>query len=212
VEGDPARRGDPYVQSKLAQEELLRRRAASDGLALTILRPGVVFGPGNLWSDRIGIRLGERWWLRFTGAGPLPLCYVENCAEAIVRCAECAATIGETFNVVDGELPTRRRYVRALRSHLVPRPRVVPLPGIAARAAARVADGTARLLLGESARLPWFLSPARLGAQIGQQRTPNERLCAALGWRPRYGLAEALERSFEAPIPAATSLAEAAVE
>ena len=40
---------DPYCRAKLAQEALVRERAAALGVEALILRPGVVHGPGRLW-------------------------------------------------------------------------------------------------------------------------------------------------------------------
>ena len=187
---------DEYCRTKLIQEQLIREHAAKRGWIWTILRPGVIFGPDNLWTARLGVCLGSRLWVRIGAWAPVPLTYVDNCAEAIVLATECAASAGQVLNIVDGETPTQRRYVKLLQRRLPTRPRIIPVPWFAARATARLAWLTNRLLLGGRAKVPGVLVPSRLHARCKPRRYSNARLKAVVGWVPRYGLAEALDRCF----------------
>jgi len=183
---------EPYCWAKLRQEELARRHAESEGLIVTTVRPGPIIGPGRIWFDQLGLRIAGSLWARFTAGGtPVPLTYVENCAEAIVLASERTEAQGGTFNIVDDDLPTRRAYVAALRERLARRPLVLIVPGAALRSLARVL-APARGLLG---RVPWFLDAARVDTQLKPLRFSHARITHALGWRPRYSLGEALDRS-----------------
>jgi hypothetical protein len=46
------------------------------------------------------------------GAKPVPLTYVDNCAEAIVLAGLVAGVDGQVFNVVDDDQPSSRRFLR----------------------------------------------------------------------------------------------------
>jgi nucleoside-diphosphate-sugar epimerase len=44
----PRRLPDPYSASKQAAEQLVREAHGAGGLATTIVRPGVIWGPGDI--------------------------------------------------------------------------------------------------------------------------------------------------------------------
>jgi nucleoside-diphosphate-sugar epimerase len=201
---------DEYCQTKLLQERLVREAAEGGGWRCVVLRPGVVFGRDNLWSARIGMQAG-RWWIRTGAFARLPLTYVENCAEAVVLAAEHdGAERLLTLNVVDDVTPSQRSYVRAPRRRMPVRPRVLPVPWLAMRGAARLAWLVDRILFGGTAKVPGILVPARLHARCKPLRYPNARIREALRWTPRFGWREGIERSLaeeersaKSPAPAA---------
>ena len=82
------------------------------GLPYTIVRPGIVIGPGKkaipgfVGIDTFG------FFMHMGGGSRLPLTYVDNCADAIVLAGLVPGIEGEAFNVVDDELPTSRAFLR----------------------------------------------------------------------------------------------------
>ena len=114
LETHPARR-DPYSFAKIRQERLFREYQRKHGFELTIVRPGVVYGPRG---SRMSARVGFSMFGLFVHCGRrnlLPLTYVDNCAEAIVIAAERPETAGEVFNIVDDDLPTAGAYLKAYK-------------------------------------------------------------------------------------------------
>ncbi|HYE03607.1 MAG TPA: NAD(P)-dependent oxidoreductase [Phycisphaerales bacterium] len=207
VERDTRRR-DEYCHTKLAQERLIRAHASARGWRCVTLRPGVIWGRGNLWTARLGAR-GERTWLRIGALAPLPLTYVENCAQAVVLAAERIGPAGTpeqgpaaapregldlVLNVVDDERPPQARYARAVRAIEAPGARAVLIPWRVVLALAWAAVATNRAILGGRAKLPGVLVPARVHARFKPLRYDNTRIRRELGWRPRYRFAEALAR------------------
>jgi nucleoside-diphosphate-sugar epimerase len=188
---------DEYAHTKLVQERLIREHATKHDWDWTVLRPGVIWGKGNLWTARLGVQAGRRVWVRTGGIARLPLTYVENCAEAIVRAAENPAAQGQVFNVIDDEQPTQREFARMLKREASPEAVIVPVPLTAMRAIATAADLSNRLLFKRRAKIPGLFVRARLEARCRPLSYANQKIKSFLGWTPRYSLAEAMRRSTE---------------
>ncbi len=115
LEDNPDERYDGYAYGKLKQDELVQQYHERFGLPFTIVRPGIVFGPGKkaipgfVGIDTFG------FFLHLGGGGRLPLTYVENCADAIVLAGLVRGVEGEVFNIVDDQLPTSRSFLRAYK-------------------------------------------------------------------------------------------------
>lgn len=121
---DPRRARDAYTRAKLLQEDLCYEAADRRGLSLAVLRPGAVYGPGQVWNAHVGAGLGPVLF-RFASGGELPLCHVSTCATALVAAAD-SDWVGD-LNVLDSNLPDRRDFSRALRKSGWPRV-VIPFP------------------------------------------------------------------------------------
>jgi len=99
-ETTPPRPISPYGESKLRGEAYVRQ--APPSVAWTILRPPVVYGPG----DRAVLpyfRLAARGWHVFFGPPDrrFSLVYVQDLVEGIVRVYECAQTHGKVYFIAD---------------------------------------------------------------------------------------------------------------
>jgi nucleoside-diphosphate-sugar epimerase len=182
---------DGYVRSKLGQEQVVADRPA---LKTTIVRPGAVYGRDRLWNAGLALRIGHGPGLTIAPDAALKLTYVDNCAEAIVLAAERDEAIGTVLNIVDDALPTQRQFAAALRRHGLPAPRSVPIPYAMASAIARIASAVNTRLFGGRLQLPEILVPARLDARYKPLTYSNLTAKRVLGWTPRAGLDEALDR------------------
>jgi nucleoside-diphosphate-sugar epimerase len=161
----------------------------------------MIYGPNNLWHDLLGAGLGSRY-LRIGSRATLPLTYVENCAEALVLAAERladadSAVDGEIINLVDDDLPTQQVYAEAVAGRTeVPRSFTAPWPVV--RVGADLLAVANRRLLDDRAKFPGIAVPDRLHARFKPLRYTNRKAKSLLGWEPRFGLVEAIERSLEA--------------
>lgn len=194
VDSEPEHR-DAYTRAKILQERIAREYHELRGGAVTILRPGAIYGRNNLWTARLGFKLSERLWIRIGSKAQLPLTYVENCAEAIVAAAERDAAIGATLNIVDDELPTQSEYVRALRDRLEKTAWVLPVSWTLMRLVAVTVWTCNRLMRRRRLDLPGILVPKRLHARFKPLRYENRRARETLQWKPRFGMRDALDRS-----------------
>lgn len=187
---------DEYCQTKLEQERIVREFGKSHLKKCIILRPGVIFGKDNLWTARLGIQLGNKWWLRIGSFAPLPLTYVENCAQAIVLAAEYDRPERElTLNIVDNNTPSQQAYIRELRHHLSNKPRIIPVPWLVMRFLARTVSLGNYICFGGNAKVPGLFIPSRLHARCKPFRYSNSKAVSILGWTPRFTWQEGLARS-----------------
>ena len=111
VEDQPHRRGDAYTFAKVKQDQIVAEYAQSYRLPSVSVRPGYVFGPGGAAiSGRVGTP-SFGLFLHLGNGNPLPLTYVENCAEALALAGLVPGVDGETFNIVDDDLISSRRFL-----------------------------------------------------------------------------------------------------
>lgn len=185
---------DAYSFAKQRQEALAWRYARRDGLPLAVVRPGVIFGPGQeILGTRIGLPvLGL--YLHLGGRNPVPLTYVENCADAIALAGTVPGALGRALCVVDDDLPTAAALLRRYRAEVAPL-RAVRVPYPLLRALARANAWYAERTEGH---LPALLTPYKVASTWKPQRFSNARARAVLGWTPRVPMREALDLTFAA--------------
>jgi nucleoside-diphosphate-sugar epimerase len=194
VEECPELRGDAYTFAKVRQDGLVIEYGARFALPYVIVRPGHVYGPGNLTiSGRVGIDTFGRF-LHLGGPNTIPLTYIDNCAEAIVLAGLRPSVEREVFNVVDDDLPTSRYFlrqykkeVRAFKSTYVPHGMSYLLCWL-----------WERFSVWSKCELPPVFNRRRWHAFWKKTRYSNAKLKARLGWTPRVSTTDGLRRYFEA--------------
>ena len=189
--GSVATARDTYAVTKLLQEQLLTEAATAAGWSATLARVGAVYGPGNLWTARLGYRRGQLAWLCVGSHAKLPVSYVVNTADALVHLAETLRPGIRTVNVVDSELPTQEEYRRGLIERLG-RPRwliVIPWPLV--HLGSWILDRSNRLI-GERLRLPGALRLETVRARWRPIDYPNAAL-RAQGWSPPVSWRDSLD-------------------
>ena len=106
---------DIYAQSKIHQEKLVVDMCRTIGINYSIIRPGVIYGPGgSAISPRVGLKLFGRF-LHLGRNTLVPLTFVDNCADAFRVVAENCTFNGDIFNVVDDELVTSKQFLSLYR-------------------------------------------------------------------------------------------------
>lgn len=192
---------DAYCRAKLAQEAVVLKAAQRQGLMVTVLRPGMIYGPGRWWSARLGVRIGPLALVP-GGRAAMPLCHVANAAMAAVLAAEHDLVQSDVFvladpagqrggleviNLIDDVQPTQTAYSSELRKRVPGSPSVVVrLPwGLMRRLAAAVSLASLFVPAIQS-RLPGWLRASSLHARCKPLRFSNCRLHDRLGWtQPR---------------------------
>ena len=192
-----------YGRSKLAAEESIKSVLADSGCAWTILRPPLVYGPGNKANFGLLVKLVQ------TGL-PLPLAsvrnrrsfiYVENLVDLIGTCLANPKAFGKTFLPSDGEDVSTAELIRAVNranqsvqcsvssdsvpskstSHTSPTtchsPRLFPFP---------------ERLLKAVGRLPGLGPLRKLTSSLYVDSEPIRR---DLGWIPPFTMEQGLRRT-----------------
>jgi nucleoside-diphosphate-sugar epimerase len=194
VEARPELRGDAYTFAKVKQDEMVMEYGTNFGLQYVIIRPGHVYGPGNLGiSGRVGIDTFGRF-LHFGGSNTIPLTYVDNCAEAIILAGLQPAVDGEVFNVVDNDLLSSRQFLRQYKKQVAPF-RSIYLPHILTYLLCWLWE---KFSSWSDRELPPVFNRLRWHAFWKKTRYSNARLRERLGWSPRVSTEEGLRRYFEA--------------
>lgn len=190
LEPHPERR-DVYSHTKRRQEQLFTDEAERSGRALTVLRPGVIYGPGGgAMSGRVGIQL-PGLFLYLGGDNLLPLSYVDNCAEALVVAANSDRSWGEAFNVHDDDLITAREYLARYQRE-VNELRSLPIPYPLLMLGSHLVE---RYHAYSQGQLPAIFTPYKTRSMWKPQRFSNAKL-HRLGWEPIVSTEEGLKRTF----------------
>jgi NADH dehydrogenase len=130
-EGDPAGAPSHYLRSKARGEQVLR---AAPGLALTVLRPSVIFGAEDRFIRLFAGLQAMLPVMALAGhAAQFQPVWVEDVAEAIVRSLRDAHAVGQTIECAGPDVLTLGELVRLAggwSGHVRP---VLPLPDWAGR-------------------------------------------------------------------------------
>lgn len=186
-------RRDDYAWTKSWQERVVRE-AAADGLDVTVVRPGAIYGPDRRFQQRLGRRLGSGSMLLIGGLNRMPLTYVGNVASLLATCAAHPDAGGEVFNAIDPDPPRQLTYLRALRRR-EPGLRVVPLPGPVFRALGRGFARAERLSDGQ-VHAPGIVETYVNTPNYGAFRFETTKPSRVLGWSPPVDRAQAFAHTF----------------
>ena len=190
VDGSPEKR-DSYAQSKIEAEQYATAIGLEKRLAVTILRPGVVYGPGRrLPVALLGFQVGRtnavfgKRRLRF------PITYIDNLVDAIVLAAKTNGGL-RGYIVIDDDSLTLGQY-HATRA-AIDKTRAIFLPGCPLLIGPWIANALARVMAtGSQTTAGW-------GRQI--RRALEDRwydtslIRKELGWTPPVSLREAIEKT-----------------
>jgi len=195
--------GDAYIDSKIDAERMVRVAVDRDGLGVAIVRPGFIYGPGDLrFLPKLLDALGRRQFV-YVGDGSklLNLSYVDDVARAMLLAAGDANAAGEAYNITDGTETSLRAFVEGLCAPLgIPAPtKKIPPPvawaaayGVERLARARKAKEAPRLTLGRMRFLYYnqHYSGEKAQRELGYhpQFTYREGIPPTLAWYREHGL------------------------
>lgn len=193
VEPSPQSRGEAYCYAKVRQEEMVVEHCRKHNIPYVILRPGVVYGPGNKGiHGRVGISTFGIF-LHLGGANKIPLTYVDNCAYAVVLAGLKKNGDNQIFNVVDDDLPTSKQFllmykdrVRHFHSIYVPY-RIFYLFCCLWEKYSEWSQG----------QLPPAFNRKLCSAYWKGNQYSNDKLKKLLGWEPKVPFEQAAKRYFD---------------
>lgn len=137
-ENSPCFAEDAYGISKLEAELALRDLSETSGMAITIIRPPLIYGAGVGANFLSMLRWVKKQW-------PLPLgsihnqrsfVFVKNLTDFIARCVQNPRAYQEVFFVSDGHDLSTTKLLQTAAHALGVRSRLLPFPAILIRIAA----------------------------------------------------------------------------
>ena len=171
---------EAYAVSKWEAEQELAVIGNEQGLAFTIIRPSLVYAPGNPGNF---LRL-----LRLAASGlPLPLAafenkrsmiFVGNLVDAVIVCMTAPAAAGKTYVVSDGRDVSTAELLGLIRESLGLPSRLFRFPAALVRAAATLTGFGAAF---EKLTCSLLVDCAKINSE--------------LGWKPPYSLDQGLKRT-----------------
>jgi 2-alkyl-3-oxoalkanoate reductase len=182
-----------YMRSKIEAEKIALKYAHEQQVPVTIIRPGILYGPDG--SRSIGGGLGQIGPMRLligSGKNVLPLTYVDNLIDAMLLAAIKPEAIGQAYNIVDNPQVSVREAVA--RSMMVTGDKVtlVSIPP-------QMLSGVASAFELRS-NLTHASAPPKLSNYVVRSATRDIRYDTAkaqqhLGWHPEVLLDEGLQRA-----------------
>lgn len=180
---------DHYGRSKVAAERIVRSAHEDGSIVATVLRPGLIYGPGDenayarfadLWRRGLAVSFGR-------GGNVLALTHVRHVAHAawavfLKRSLDHRVYLCATDGVV-----TQREYLASI-ARAVGRtrpPLAVPMSALLGTAA-----GLERLSVATRYRIPVALSRFVVHLLGSDWRFDQHRIESELGWSPEIGYAE----------------------
>lgn len=193
IQPEPHLTGEAYCYAKVKQEELVASYGKTAGLPFVNVRPGTVYGPGNRGiPGRVGIGTFGLF-LHLGGRNRIPLSYVDNCADAIYLAGVTPGIDGESFNIVDDDLPTSKEFLRMYKKN-VRHFRSLTLPRPVSHALSWAWE---RYSTWSEGQLPPSFNRRKWSGYWKGNTYSNAKVKTRLGWKQRVPLAEALPRYFE---------------
>ncbi|MCP4714003.1 MAG: NAD-dependent epimerase/dehydratase family protein [Deltaproteobacteria bacterium] len=119
-----------YTETKIASEKLVREYQRARGLAATIVRPGLIWGPGDTTILPRIEELAAKGLLWNIGGGRNVLClaYIDHVVQAMMLAAESSQSVGQIYNIYDAEKRTSGDFFAALAGIMGLKPPQLSLP------------------------------------------------------------------------------------
>ncbi|MFL5241045.1 MAG: NAD-dependent epimerase/dehydratase family protein [Gemmataceae bacterium] len=191
----PDQHVDGYTQSKVESERLALRYYREFEVPVVVLRPGFIYGPRDRTVMPQVIENLRQGKIRYLGGGKgaLNTIYVGNLVEAILLALDHPDALGKVFNLTDGEVVSKRRFLDAVADGLnLPRPPNSPVPVWLARVLASFLEKRARK---KGFKEPPMLTQARvkfLGLNLDFSIDKARR---ELGYKPSTPFDDAIRRT-----------------
>ena len=199
----PAKR-DSYAQSKIEADQYAVAIGRKTKLGVTILRPGIVYGPGRpLPTALLGLRLDKRHVVFGRHEQRFPLTYVENLVDAIELVGQGASGGLRQYIIIDDEHLTLGEY-HAVREQVEKTP-------------TRFFPGWPVMLTAIGVEVLMWLLPWGFGTRgvwrrhirraLQDRWYDTRRIRQETGWAPKVPLREALEQTIRPKSPGHTDAA-----
>ena len=194
-ETTPQHPNDPYGRSKQAAEAAVRR-AYAQGLPTIILRPCIVYGPGDRYFLPTLLQLMRLPIAPLPEGGDLliELVYVTDVAEAAILAATRAQAVGQAYNITDGRPTTLRDIIETYAMLAGHGPRIV---SVDLHRLIQMSGALREALMPLAPRVAYLLDTERLANLRHDIHYDISKAERELGYSPQIGVYEGLRRALE---------------
>ncbi|QNN24892.1 Gfo/Idh/MocA family oxidoreductase [Planctomycetales bacterium ZRK34] len=190
-------RYDGYTIAKVRQEALVRSWCQQHDGELTVMRPGMVWGRGNDYPATLGQRIGPMHLVINPDIDPR-MTHVANTADAFAASVTSDASIGQTYNIVDGHDISAWQYVEKYLRRGQHRGFRISVPYEFGLLGAKVIHKLASLF-GQQHRLPGLAMPWRFRSRFATPKCSATRLANDLDWTPPFDVRSCEAATFGVP-------------
>ncbi|MDY6863650.1 MAG: NAD-dependent epimerase/dehydratase family protein [Thermodesulfobacteriota bacterium] len=185
---------DPYSETKIHSEKVVREYHHTSGLQTTILRPSVIWGPGdrNIFPRLFQIMNNGTFFLINGGRQTISLTYVDNLVEAMLLAEQREEAKGEIYHIVDGWKCTFKEFLNRLLEKAEKKPVSRSVPFTLAYLIAYLTEVKAKLLHEEN---PPLLTRFGLYLMSNNSEFDCSKAQRELNYSARVGLEEGLEKT-----------------
>lgn len=183
--------GSPYVNTKVAAEQVALAAHAAGEIPVTVIRPGDVYGPGSRPWVLLPLEMIQagRFALPAGGKGIFSPIYIDDLVDGIVLAATRPEGVGQIFTLTDGAaVPTSEYFGHLARIASRKAPRTLPTPVLVAAARA---NQLAERLRGRGTEN----NPETIAYLARTGTYSNEKARELLGFEPKVTLAEGMDRT-----------------
>jgi len=184
-----------YGRSKL-QAEAAVRAYQNKGLPATIIRPAVIYGPGDRHFTPLALRLSRLPFLPLVNGGRslIDLVYVEDVADLMWRAALHPEALGRVYNAGSGQPTTLSNLVHTFGRLTGGGPTVLSVSPQMVERTAWFARPLLKAILPE---LEFALSPQGIAMMNQDHYLSMEKAASELGFQPSYTLEKGLKETIK---------------
>jgi 2-alkyl-3-oxoalkanoate reductase len=185
---------DPYCRSKIAGERVLQHLIDDKAAPVTIVRPGLIYGPRDTNSFARFARLIQQRKMVILGSGrnPLPMIYVRDVAQGILLAGDAEHAVGRAYLLVNDSPLSQADYFHAIARELGVPPPSLHLPYSLALALGAVSEMIGHLTHRQQPPPLMRFGMTQIG---GENRFLPDRAKRELGFSPQVTLAEGVRQS-----------------
>jgi nucleoside-diphosphate-sugar epimerase len=182
--------GDIYQRTKL-EGELAAQAAARRGQRVVIVRPGPIYGEGDLRFLKLYRAVARGVFVMIgTGTPKLHMVHIDDLVDGILLCGSAEAAIGEVFILAGPEAPTLNEIVRHIAQALGVAPPRWRIPVWPVKAAGALCEAVCVPL-----RIEPPLHRRRVAFFTHHREFDCSKAARLLGYAPRVSAAEGIART-----------------
>ncbi|NCR09960.1 MAG: NAD-dependent epimerase/dehydratase family protein [Microcystis aeruginosa LG13-11] len=194
TENSPCHPDSPYGRSKLQAEQALIELAKDSNMTWTILRPTLVYGPGNRANMERLMKLIKRGLPLPFGAikNRRSFVFVGNLVAAIITCLDHPNAANQIFLISDNQAVSTPQLIRLIAQQIQQPCQLLPVPTILLRFLGYLGDRVESIT---GKNLPF--NTYNIDRLLGSLTVDSRYIQKTLNWQPPFTLEQGLARTIQ---------------